>query len=321
MTSITLAAVGASSPVSSPASWSFGGVVAPVAAFLLVSIFWFLVVMLVRRSRRESEGAIRQLESELIPSDPRVQELVATRPKPVERRGSNTTVVPMIAAVGGIAWWISERPVVGILVFIGGMVVLSAIRNSQRQRAERFESDAALSALGVAARALRAGIPMSGVLEVLAREARGRTGEAFREILQRETLGEPLPRAIREVLLTSERPELRAFGLAMIVQTTSGGDLATTTDRLVRSLVDRDFVRRRVRSILLYARGATSLLAFFPILMFFMMGSVVDGYLDFVLDRPIGNLLLLISASLVFVGLLTVQKVGRVEPYRTGVSA
>ena len=321
MTSTTLAAVGASSPGSPFAAWSFGGIVAPVVAFLLVSIFWFLVVVVVRRSRRESEDAIRQLESELTPADPKVQDLVASRSSSVHRRGSNATVVPMIAAIGGIAWWMSERPVVGILVFIGGMVVLSSIRNSQRQRAERFEADAALSALGVAARALRAGIPMSGVLEVLAREARGQTGEAFREILQRETLGEPLARAIREVLLASERPELRAFGLAMIVQTTSGGDLATTTDRLVRSLVDRDFVRRRVRSILLYARGATSLLAFFPILMFIMMGSVVEGYLDFVLDRPVGNMLLLISASLIFLGLLTVQKVGRVEAPRTGASA
>ena len=63
------------------------------------------------------------------------------------------------------------------------------------------------------------------------------------------------------------------------------------------------------------------MLAFFPIIMFLMMGSVVDGYLDFVLDRPVGNMLLLISATLVFVGLVTVQRIGRIEPTGQGVSA
>ena len=297
------------------------GVLAPIAAFVLVSVFWFVLVVLWRRSRDESVEAVRRLESELTPSDPGVQDLLASRPTPAPRRTSNATAVPLIAAMAGLGWWVSVRPVVGIVVFVAGLVVLNSVRNAQRRREERFEADSALAALGVAARALRAGIPLAGVLEILGREARGRAGDAFREIIHRETLGEPLTRSIREVLLASERPELRAFGLAMIVQTSSGGDLATTTDRLVRSLVDRDFVRRRVRSILLYARGATSLLAFFPILMFLMMGSVVDGYLDFVLDRPVGNMLLLISATLVFVGLVTVQRIGRIEPTGQGVSA
>ncbi len=303
------------------APWSFGGFMGPLTAFLLVSILWFVGVVLTRRSRRESEVALRRLETELTPSDPQVRDLVGGRREPRRRRSSNATIVPIFAALAGLSWWMSDRPVIGVVVFVGAMAILNAIRNRQRQKQERFEESAALSALGVAARALRAGIPLAGVLEILGREAKGQTGEAFRQVLHRETLGEPLSIAIREVLLSSDRPELRAFGLAMIVQATSGGDLATTTDRLVRSLVDRDFVRRRVRSILLYARGATSLLAFFPIVMFFMMGSAVDGYLDFVLDRPAGNVLLLVSAGLVFLGLLAVQKIGRIEPRRRSVSA
>jgi len=298
-----------------------GGLLAPLVAFLLVSIVWFLAVVIMRRSRREADAAWRKMVADFTPSDPKVRDLLAAIPKPAGPRTTRSTAVPIIAAIAGGTWWFSGRPVVGAMAFIACLVVLKAVQARQRRKAERFEEEAALAALGVATRALRAGIPLAGVLEVLGREGTGKAGEAFREVLQRERLGEPMQNAIREVLLSSDRPELRAFGLAMIVQSSSGGDLATTTERLVRSLVDRDFVRRRVQSILLYARGATSLLAFFPIIMFLMMGSAIDGYFEFMLDRSEGNIILLTSATLIFFGLLAVQKLGRIEPRRRSVSA
>ena len=78
-----------------------GGVLAPLVAFLLVSILWFLAVVIIRRSRRESDVALRKLASELTPSDPKVRNLLATAAKPERRRTSRTTVVPTIAAFAG----------------------------------------------------------------------------------------------------------------------------------------------------------------------------------------------------------------------------
>ncbi|MFB0985161.1 MAG: type II secretion system F family protein, partial [Phycisphaerales bacterium] len=75
-----------------------------------------------------------------------------------------------------------------------------------------------LDAIETAGRVLKAGIPLPGMIDLLAKDASGEAGDAFREIVKRGELGEDLATSIERVLLRSVRPEIRAFGLAVMVQ-------------------------------------------------------------------------------------------------------
>lgn len=216
-------------------------------------------------------------------------------------------------AAAAAAWLLTDSLVLGAAVLLAWQ---SGARLLQARRTERefaAEEAHALAAIGTATRALRAGIPLAGVVGILATESRGEAGAAFREIVQREGMGEELPSAIRRTLLGSRLAALRAFGLALLMQVKAGGNIADTSDRLARSLVERNRVRRRARTIVAYGRAAAIVLGLLPAAIIPLLSLNVEGYADFLLDRPVGNMLLAASALLIAAGLLMVQRMCRVD--------
>ena len=242
--------------------------------------------------------------------------VTATVETPEKIKDTNTrSPFPLVIGLvlGGFIWVIAERPTLAIAAFVlcYGVTEMLRIRNQKKQLV--LEEQYAIEAVGGASRSLRAGIPLSGMLQILSVETRGQTQMAFRQIIQREAMGEELAIAIRRVLLQSPLSTLRAFGLALIIQISAGGNLADTTDRLARSLVDRTRVLRRSKAIVAYARAAAIVLAVLPPIVVALMCVMVEGYSEFLFDRTEGNTILGVAVVLVVIGLTSIQRFGRIE--------
>jgi tight adherence protein B len=232
---------------------------------------------------------------------------------PGESPTARASLLALGLAIATVLWIAGERPMLAAAVFAVWNLIVVIVRSRARTRRTVEQERYAVEAISGASRALRAGIPLGGMLEILAVEGRGEAGRAFREIIRRESLGEDLASAIRRVLLRSPLPALRAFGLAVIVQINAGGNLADTTDRLARSLVERGRMRRRARTIVSYSRAAATVLSVLPILAVPLMAWLVDDYLTLLLDRPAGNILLAVSAVLLVAGIASIQRFGRID--------
>jgi len=229
--------------------------------------------------------------------------------------------VVLLAAAMLVLWTLTDRPALAstLVVLWAGIIWLLRSRAQQRRRME--EESHAIDAIGAASRALRAGIPVNGMLEFLATESRGLAGKAFREVVQRESLGEDVPRVIRQVLLASPLTALRAFGLTLLSQLESGGDIADTADRLVRALIERRRMHRRARTIMAYTRAAATLLAVLPAVVVPLLCYLLDEYAQFMLRTPTGNLMLAACACLLVVGTTLIQRLSRLDTVRTGALA
>ncbi len=237
--------------------------------------------------------------------------------QPIQIKKTNVNVALIGGVVlAGITWQISRNPSLAFAVFVvwygANVIVRSRIQQKRTQREEQY----AIEAIGGASRSLRAGIPMSGMLHILSLESRGETQAAFRQIVQRESMGEELVLAVRRVLLQSPQASLRAFGLALIIQVAAGGNLADTTDRLARSLIDLNRVRRRAKTIVAYSRAAAVVFFFLPMIAVPMMCTLVDGYRTFLLDGKSGNAILGFSIILLVLGLVMIQRLSRIESLR-----
>ncbi len=247
--------------------------------------------------------------------------MMARGPRVATGRGRAAwSPVPLVVglALGALVWFALDRPLLGVAAFAvwqGGSLFLRA---KERERATREEERDAVEAIATAGRALRAGIPLAGVLRIVAERSRGRAREAFAEIIQREELGEELASAVRGAMLASEVPALRSFGLAVVAQLQSGGNLADTTDRLSQALIERARVRRRARTIVAYSRMATQILLVLPLAAIFIMSFVLDGYAELLLHRAEGNVILGMAALMVVAGLVLVQRFGRIDLERGG---
>ena len=222
----------------------------------------------------------------------------------------------LLLLVAALIWMIGGRsgPALAFVALWYGARALLQART--RHRIAMEQERCALHAINTAGRALGAGIPITGVLQILAAEGEGDAGRAFQEIVQRENLGEELPSIIRRVLLNSPLPALRAFGLALLVQFDAGGNIAGTTDRLARSLIERSRVRRRTQTIVAYGRTTANLIALGPVFALPLMSMSIDGYSDFILNRPSGNILLAVSTMMLVVGLVSVHRMSRIEVIR-----
>lgn len=238
--------------------------------------------------------------------------------KPVtEKQALERLRLPLFAAglgITGVLWFGAGKPLLGAAFFATWQMALMILRAQSRASDALRDEQYAVEAIETASRALRAGIPLSGMLQILSQEARGEAGRAFREIVQRESLGEELSAAVRNVLLRSPISSLRAFGLSLAMQVSAGGNLADTTDRLAHSLVERSRVRRRARAIVAYSRTAAWVLSVTPVLAVVLMCSMVDGYAELLLDSESGNLMLALAALAIIAGLAAIQRLGRIEP-------
>ncbi len=244
--------------------------------------------------------------------------MTAEATKPVtEKQALERLRLPLFAAglgITGVLWFGAGKPLLGAAFFATWQMALMILRAQSRSTDALREEQNAVEAIETASRALRAGIPLSGMLQILSQEARGEAGRAFREIVQRESLGEELGAAVRNVLLRSPISSLRAFGLSLAMQVSAGGNLADTTDRLAHSLVERSRVRRRARAIVAYSRAAAWVLSVTPVLAVVLMCSLVDGYAELLLNSESGNLMLALAALAIIAGLAAIQRLARIEP-------
>lgn len=268
-------------------------------------LWWWLFVA---PSRRAERARAAQPEPEDVAPAP-----------PVERHWVETPAAgALAAAVAVVVWFVggSFGLSLAALMLSQGVLVMSRARIRAR-RAERDERDV-LEALGAAATGLRAGIPLAGVMQILAVEAQGEAGRAFREVSRREAMGQEFTAAVERVLAGSRLVALRAFGLALIVHSSAGGNLSAVADRIVRSLIDRTRMRRRARTILTYGIFAANFLALAPLLGFLFLSVQLEEYSSLMLERPIGHLLIGISAALVVIGLVTVRRISSFDRLSEG---
>ncbi|MFM7809848.1 MAG: type II secretion system F family protein [Planctomycetota bacterium] len=212
-----------------------------------------------------------------------------------------------------VLWRLTDRPALAMALVAIWAASMWLLRSRTRHRLRTAEENHAIDAIGAASRALRAGIPIGGMLEFLAAESRGETRRAFREIVQREQVGEEMGSAIRRVLLVSPLTALRAFGLTLLSQLDSGGDIADTADRLARALIERRRMHRRARTIMAYTRTAATLLAVLPAIVVPALCMLLDEYAQFMLHSRTGNMMLAISACLLAIGTTLIQRLSRID--------
>jgi tight adherence protein B len=249
---------------------------------------------------------------------PSTQSVIGSAPLSPRRR--LLRVVLVIATVL-VLWRLTDRPALAAALAMLWVGIVWLLRSRARHRLQMEEESNAIEAIGAASRALRAGIPVSGMLEFLATESHGRSGTAFREVVQRERLGEDMPSAIRHVLLASPLTALRAFGLTLLSQLESGGNIADTADRLARALIERRRMHRRARTIMAYTRAAATLLATLPAIVVPLLCYLLDEYARFMLHTATGNLMLAACACLLVIGTTLIQRLSRLDSAHEGATA
>lgn len=258
------------------------------------------------RTLRLWREAHRDMEGYVLP-----QKL--TLSKRMERLRSNagwraSTQVVMLgvagtAILGFVAMYLLGR---GVILGLGVSAVIVFIFWSYTQR--RITKRAALlerqlvDALGISARALRAGHPLVGAFQLVSEEIGEPLGDIFFRICQAQSLGLDMKDSIRKVAKTSYNPELKLFATAVAIQLQSGGNLADLMDTLASVIRARMKLNRRVRVMTAQTQLSKKILIGLPIVLFFLLHLISPEYMGAFRTTVAGRYMLLAMVSSILLG-------------------
>ena len=177
----------------------------PVIVFGLISICWVVVVLFIDRRRKERTRLRERLGAGLVEDLSEEQRLVSRPPAAAKSASWQVFWVPLVAIAAAAVWILTGREFLGFAIFAVGYGGIALYRRRRIRLREESEERHALAAIETAGRVLKAGIPLPGMIDLLAKDASGEAGGAFRQIVTRGELGEDLASSIGRVLPAGPR--------------------------------------------------------------------------------------------------------------------
>lgn len=229
----------------------------------------------------------------------------------VRETGTDTTpwaaflllVMCALAFGGGLAIW-QEHPAAvagGVLLGIALPLVCLAWVRARRMK-QLYEQMP--EAMDVLVRAVRAGESLDQALQLAAVEVPQPLGSEFQQVVRQLDMGLSLPAAIRTLGRRVRLMEMRIFATSLSVHRQTGGNVATTLERMAKVIRDRIGYRRQFQAVTAGGRVASVLIVSISFLIVAYMAIWQPDYVGRFLTYESGWAMLSAIAGLQIIGLL-----------------
>jgi tight adherence protein B len=184
-----------------------------------------------------------------------------------------------------------------------GMVMLFRIYlTMQINRRRKIFENQLVDALELAARSLRVGHPLPSAFRLASEEIAAPVGVMFASIVQQQELGVPLDEAVNQAAVGSNSDDFRLFATAVIIQISSGGNLADMMERVVAVMRDRMRLTRRVRVLTAQTQFSKQVLLALPVGMFVLLNFMNPEYMRTLYNTSSGRMILMIATAMLALG-------------------
>lgn len=182
------------------------------------------------------------------------------------------------------------------------------LSKQRRRRMDLFEGQFP-DALESLARAMRAGHPLQGAIEILAVELAAPLGPEFRRIGDERRLGMPWKVTLEKFSERVPILEVRLFVAAALISSRSGGRFTEVLENLAETVRDGVSLRGEVRAVSAHGRMTGGVLTILPFGIAGVLYLTSPQYLLTLVDHPFGPTM--IGAAIVFVvaGHFVIQRI------------
>jgi tight adherence protein B len=214
--------------------------------------------------------------------------------------GAAFLVAPMVL---GAPWFIfMGTGFVGLLGFPRWL--LGYLR---KRRQNVFLNDFA-DAIDVMVRGLKAGLPVSEAMKIIASETRPPVGPEFSEVVEGQRVGITIDQGIMRMVDRMPLSEVNFLAIVMTIQSKTGGNLSEALANLSRVLRDRKKMKQKIRAVSQEAKSSAAIIGSLP---FIIMGALTllnPNYLNPLFDTDMGHILLVGSGTWMMIGVLVMRK-------------
>lgn len=135
-------------------------------------------------------------------------------------------------------------------------------------------------AIELLVRGLRAGLPISETLSVVAAEVPGPVGEEFSTVSDKMKIGRTMDAALQESADRLETPEFQFFCITLAIQRETGGNLAETLSNLAEVLRKRAQMKLKIRAMSSESKASAYIVGSLPFIVSFMIYLANPSYMD-----------------------------------------
>lgn len=193
-------------------------------------------------------------------------------------------------AIGNAVYWIPllGKMALGVLV---GLIPYFYILKKRSKRLfllqEQFPD-----AVDTMARAMRAGHPFAGALDLAAAQAANPLGRELRKTFTEGAFGMPWEQALENLTRRVRLQEIAIFASAVQMQSRTGGNLAEVFDKLSENIRESAAVRGEVRSFSNQGRLAGNILTVLPVGIAAALVTVNPTFLNPLFEEQVGRYML-----------------------------
>jgi tight adherence protein B len=171
--------------------------------------------------------------------------------------------VIMLAVLRGAPLALSILLGVMLGLAIPHMVVSHLMKKRVKTFTTRFPD-----AIELLVRGLRAGLPISETLTVVAKEIPGPVGEEFSTVGDKIRIGRTMEAALQDVADRLNTPEFQFFVITLAIQRETGGNLAETLSNLADVLRKRAQMKLKIKAMSSESKASAYIVGSLPFLVF-----------------------------------------------------
>ncbi|MBS0314472.1 MAG: type II secretion system F family protein [Proteobacteria bacterium] len=186
-----------------------------------------------------------------------------------------------IALAIGLVLEMKGAPI--LLSLLGGLMVglglpHMAIGFLLKKRVQNFTTRFP-DAIELLVRGLRAGLPISETLGVVASELPGPVGEEFRMITDKMKIGRTMEQALQETADRLGTPEFQFFCITLAIQRETGGNLAETLSNLADVLRKRAQMKLKIKAMSSESKASAYIVGSLPFIVFGLIWFINNDYM------------------------------------------
>ncbi len=182
------------------------------------------------------------------------------------------------------------------------------LMHRRKKRIRQF-LDAMPEAVELMSRSLRAGHGLASGLHLVAEEMKGPVADEFNRVFEEQNLGIPIELSLRNMADRIPVMDVRFFVIAVVVQRSTGGDLAEVLDKIGRLIRQRFELHGHVAALTAEGRLSGIVLLAMPPLMLIYLCIVNYQYVSVLFNTPIGVKMLAFTVVAQFLGALVIKKI------------
>jgi tight adherence protein B len=199
------------------------------------------------------------------------------------------------------------------LLFIGGFglpnwFVGFAINRRRKKFVDEFSN-----AIDVIVRGVKSGLPVNECLKIIAAEAPKPINEEFHQLVEGFRVGLTLEQGMTRMYERMPLQEVSFFGIVLMIQQKTGGNLAEALNNLAGVLRGRKLMEGKIKALSAEAKASAMIIGALP---FLVMGAVKvasPDYLTPLFTTPQGNFILIGAGVWMATGIFVMKQMMQIK--------